>query len=517
MRESKQPYGRLTEQLHLVTETMAAAVALCSRELRYLWVSLPYAEWLGRSRDELVGRPIIEILGPEAFAKLLPHFQTVLSGQSVRYEEEVEFLGPGRRWVSATYTPTFGAGGEADGWVAVVIDIDAMKQAQEALRQSVEIARAINEATTWHDALRRVLRRLCETKHWQIGFIYIPQADDPGLIAPVVSCFREERFRPFHDLSMKQTYARGDWLPGRVYAENQTFWALDDEALASALPARAAAAAAVGLRSVAAVPVMLQGEVVAVMEIFSVHVHPLQDHLTALMDNISDQIGRVLERERATARLADIVWREQQALLHTLHDSLGQTLTAVGMLSSSLRQRLASSDADAVQTAAEIVRHTQQALDQVRLLAKRLFPLEVDAESLMTALRDLAAATEHLHGKIDVRVEGEMPKDLRDGKVATELYRIAQEAITNSVKHAQATMVRVWIDSTPAFMRLQVIDNGVGLPRPEPDDGAGLDIMRYRAASIGASLSVERGVTGGTIVSCTLRTARASRTEQAWS
>jgi PAS domain S-box-containing protein len=516
LRKSEQNHRRLAEQLRLVTETMAAPVALCSSELRYLWISRSYAEWLNRSPEDVVGRQLVEILGAEAFAKLLPRFQAVLSGQVVRYEEEVDVPGPGRRWVSATYTPTFGAGGEPDGWVAVVNDIDAMKQAQEALRQSVDIARAINEAATWHDALYEVLHRLCKTHHWQIGFIYIAHAENPELIRPVVSCFTDERFKLFHDRSIKQFYARRDWLPGRVYVESAAFGDGDAGALSGALRARSAVAVAAGLRSLAAVPVTVQGEVIAVVEVFSVQAHPLHEHLTDLMHTISDQIGRVLEREQATARMADLVWREQQALLHALHDSLGQTLTALGMLSSGLRQRLASADADAAQTATEIVRQTQQALDQVRLLAKRLFPLEVEAESLMAALRNLASATEGLHGKIHVRVDGEAPRDLRDGKVVTELYRIAQEAITNSVKHAHATMVRVWIDSTPAFTRIQVVDDGVGLPQPEPVDGAGLQIMRYRAASIGASLSVQRGMTGGTVVTCTLRTARNSRAEQTW-
>jgi len=220
------------------------------------------------------------------------------------------------------------------------------------------------------------------------------------------------------------------------------------------------------------------------------------------MQNVSDQIGRVLERERATARMADLVWREQQGLLHTLHDSLGQTLTGLGMLSAGLRQRLLATDAEMAETAAEIAGQTQLALDQVRLLAKNLFPVDVEAESLLAALRALASATTALH-KIDVRVEGELPKTLHDGKVATELYRIAQEAVTNTVKHAQAKTVTIRVEGGSGLMRLIVADDGVG--SVDPSDGAGLRIMRYRATSIGASLAVERGATRGTVVTCTLR------------
>ncbi|HEX5109228.1 MAG TPA: CheR family methyltransferase [Vicinamibacterales bacterium] len=366
-----------------------------------------------------------------------------------------------------------------------------------------DVAVAINEATTWDDALHQVLRRLCHTENWQIGFVYLPDPRQPETIVPVVSCFGDERFRSFHDLSMQHTYTRGDRLPGRVYAENKPFWAPDTEALMAAIPMRAVTATSAGLRAGVALPVAVREEVIAVLELFSAHRHPPNEQLATLMQDVGDQVGRVLERERATARMADLVWREQQDLLHTLHDSLGQTLTGVGMLSTSLCQRLAAADAETAETAAEIARQTQQALGHVRLLAKNLFPVEVEAESLTVALRDLAAATRSLH-KIDVRVAGEPPKGLHDGKIATELYRIAQEAVTNSVKHAQAKTVTIRLEGVNSLTRLQIADDGIGIPRPEPGDGAGLRIMRYRATSIGASLSVERGATGGTVVTCTL-------------
>ena len=69
---------------------------------------------------------------------------------------------------------------------------------------------------------------------------------------------------------------------------------------------------------------------------------------------------------------------------------------------------------------------------------------------------------------------------------------------------AQAKTVTIRLEGVNSLTRLQIADDGIGIPRPEPGDGAGLRIMRYRATSIGASLSVERGATGGTVVTCTL-------------
>ncbi len=125
---------RSMEQLQIVTETMSAPVTRCSRDLRYVWVSRPYAEWIGRPPDEVVGRPIVDVLGAEAVHQLRPHFDRVLTGEPVTYEEEVPFAGIGRRWVKGIYTPTFGPDGVPDGWVAVVLDIHDAKQAEQALR-----------------------------------------------------------------------------------------------------------------------------------------------------------------------------------------------------------------------------------------------------------------------------------------------------------------------------------------------------------------------------------------------
>ena len=133
---AEQEQRRAQEQLHLVTDSMPAAVTRCSRDLTYLWVSKPYADWLGRSPDDIVGRPIAEVIGQEAFDALRPYFERVLSGAKVSYDEEVNYRGLGRRWVNAVYTPTCDSRGEVDGWVAVVVDIDSRKRAEQALKEA---------------------------------------------------------------------------------------------------------------------------------------------------------------------------------------------------------------------------------------------------------------------------------------------------------------------------------------------------------------------------------------------
>jgi two-component system CheB/CheR fusion protein len=128
--------SRATEQLRIITDSMEAPVTRCTRDLRYQWVSRSYAEWLQLPSDRIVGRPIEEVIGPAAMEALRPHFQSVLAGEVVRYEEDVEFRGIGSRWIRAVYTPTRDASGAVDGWVAVVTDLQALKEAERALREA---------------------------------------------------------------------------------------------------------------------------------------------------------------------------------------------------------------------------------------------------------------------------------------------------------------------------------------------------------------------------------------------
>jgi signal transduction histidine kinase/ActR/RegA family two-component response regulator len=122
------------DQLHLITDTMSALVTRCTRDLKYSWVSKPYADWLRQSREKIIGASIESIIGRAAFEVLLPYYQSALNGETVRLELEVDYHTIGPRWVNTVYTPTFGRDGKPDGWVGVVVDIDAQKRSEEALR-----------------------------------------------------------------------------------------------------------------------------------------------------------------------------------------------------------------------------------------------------------------------------------------------------------------------------------------------------------------------------------------------
>ncbi len=121
--QTRQDLQVATQQLALLTRQIKAPLTRCSRDLRYLWVNQHYADWLRKPVDKIVGRPILDVVGKEAFQKLKPRFDQVLSGTDVDYRDTVVYDGIGQRSISAAYRPTLDAAGTVDGWVAFVQDL----------------------------------------------------------------------------------------------------------------------------------------------------------------------------------------------------------------------------------------------------------------------------------------------------------------------------------------------------------------------------------------------------------
>lgn len=146
------------QQLETITSSMEAGVTRCSRDLRYLWVSPAYARWVGLPPEDIIDRHIIEILGEDGVASIMPYVRKVLTGEPVEYEAQVPFSSLGTRWIHAAYTPTYDASGEVDGWVAVVTDTTDRKRTEEALRLSESKYHSffeyMREAVTIFEAVR---------------------------------------------------------------------------------------------------------------------------------------------------------------------------------------------------------------------------------------------------------------------------------------------------------------------------------------------------------------------------
>lgn len=119
----------------------------------------------------------------------------------------------------------------------------------------------------------------------------------------------------------------------------------------------------------------------------------------------------------------------------------------------------------------------------------------------MDALRELSSRTDEVHG-VTCAFKCEQPVEVTESYTATHLYRIAQEALTNALKHAHPRHILIALESDHGQPNLMVADDGIGFNLSEKNEGMGLKIMQYRASLIGAKLTISPVDTGGTLVAC---------------
>jgi PAS domain S-box-containing protein len=213
----------------------------------------------------------------------------------------------------------------------------------------------------------------------------------------------------------------------------------------------------------------------------------------------------ITDRKNLEREVLESAGREQQRIGRELHDSLGQELTGLSYLAKSLSQKLATGSSTHAETAQTITSGIQRALREVRSAVQGLVPVEVDASGFMIALEKLASETRSRCG-IECRIESRTPVEIGDNVLATNLYRIVQEAINNAVKHAQARQIVVRPESLGGTLVVTVADDGVGIPEAAAANGGmGLRIMRYRANVIDATLDVQTTQGRGTAVVCALK------------
>ncbi len=157
--------------------------------------------------------------------------------------------------------------------------------------------------------------------------------------------------------------------------------------------------------------------------------------LAAANKQLREEIEEVKRLEKD---LLSITERERRRIGQELHDSIGQQLTGIEFMTTVLEEKLSSKSLAEASYAAKITAHVNRARDQARDLARALHPVDLDANGLPSALKELAATTEHLFDGVSCTLRCKNFGPINDTSVAINLYRIAQEAITNAIKHGKA-------------------------------------------------------------------------------
>ena len=224
----------------------------------------------------------------------------------------------------------------------------------------------------------------------------------------------------------------------------------------------------------------------------------------AIRTDITARKREASERARLERQLIESTEREQRRIGRDLHDGLGQHLTALEMMNHALVVQLRGQAPKLEPLANEISRHIRQIVTHTRQLSHGLCPVALTADGLMNALNGLAELT-CAGGQVNCTFACPDPVMLDDLNVATQLYRIAQEAVSNAVRHSGAKHICISLARAGARLELTVEDNGKGLPPDFADRrGLGLSTMHYRARLIGANLDMASVPGSGVRFCCTL-------------
>lgn len=215
---------------------------------------------------------------------------------------------------------------------------------------------------------------------------------------------------------------------------------------------------------------------------------------------------RMLEEQRQLEEdIVSVSEHEQQRIGRDLHDGLCQHLAAIGCAARVLADDLQAQAVPAARDAVMIEESIQQAVLEARNLAHGIFPVHVDRNGLSAALSDLARVTSRLTG-VNIRVEESSEVHLDNPEFSMHLYRIAQEAVANAVRHGQAKEIIITLNLVPGSLVLQIEDDGCGISNTQKKTtgGMGLRTMRYRAQMLGSRLEIKPRTSGGTSVTCRL-------------
>ena len=415
----------------------------------------------GYTAEEACGRPISMLSPPHRVDESARLVQAVKRGELVQNFETQRLRKDGTVIeVSLTASPIRDSGGRIVGASRIARDITQRKQMESALRESEARVRAILDTAV--DAIitidgNGIIESFNKAAEGLFGY------EPEEVIGKNVSMLMPQPYRGEHD-----TYMANYMQTGRAKIIGIGREVVAQRKDGTTFPADLA-------------------------------VSEVRLHSRRLFTGI---VRDTSERKRLEREILQISDREKQKIGQDLHDSLGQLLTGIGFKSKSLQTRMQAKNVSEAQTAGQIADLVTQAIRDARSLAHGLQPVEPKPNGLVLALTELANSMSEVF-KMPCTFICDPPVELSDTAAATQLYRIAQEACNNALKHAQATHIRIELKRESGEVSLTVSDDGRGyFPGPTSRGGMGLHIMRYRAAMVGATLTVGAGAGGGTIVRC---------------
>jgi PAS domain S-box-containing protein len=458
--KKKQPAVRESEaHLQQILDTTATGLTRCSRDLRYLNANRAYAEIVCLPIDQIVGRTMLEVLGPEVFEQIRPHVERVLRGETVEYERQATLRAGPPRFLQVVYTPWKEIDGSVSGWVCSVTDVTVLRKAQEGLQESENRLRAITDnlpiAIALYDSADRVVFANQEYRR-------LAARTDR---APNGAASADYQYKKLYERTVEFRQRAREGEPGR-FTVSRDLDGEQRELEVSYVPYRDTSGAIVGV----------YGMGYDVTELRESH---------ARIRELAERLATVREDER-------------RAVAVTLHERVAQELYAA-QLSLKALERKSRGRSGILELAKELSQAIDQSIEDVRNLTDQMYPTSLVHLPLWEALELLSRQVGKASGiRVTVDLRPAFPQ--LQTEASALFFRAAQEALANVVRHAGASSVTIGLEADAERIAMIVADDGKGVAPVDLRKPGSLGLLgiRERFASAGGGLTVERGSPRGT-------------------
>lgn len=458
----------------------------------------------GLKPEQAQGKDWIKAVHPDDRERIMSGWNEAVS-RSDSSNAEFRFLRPDGVviWVYGNAIQLRNASDQLVGYIGTVVDITERKQAETALHQAKD---ELVKANEWLE--KRVRERTVDLIQTNTALQdEIAARKQAELVHTQLAAIVESSSDAILSKTLEGIIT--SWNKGAEKMLGHTANEIVGRSVATIIPADCGDELALMLESIQ------REEAVEPFETVRVRKDGRLVHVSLTLSPIKDEAGRVMgvsaimqdisERKRLEAEILQVSEREQRRIAEDLHDGVGQQLGGISCLSDVLKKNLAEQASPEAEAAAKISRLLTATMAQTRSLARGLHPVAPEANGLMSALEDMATRVSDLF-KVSCQFACAQPVLIEDNTMATHLYRIAQEAVTNSFKHGKAQQIKIELSSTPKRIILAVNDDGVGFKRSERrSKGLGLRIMNHRAGMIGGNFVIQKKAGGGTVAVCTVQ------------
>ena len=422
---------------------------------------------------------------------------------TAQYDEEYRVVRPdgSLRWVHDRAFPVKNEAGAVECIVGIAEDITERKRTEQLLQAERDMGMALSSTSELGQALQRVLETAAQLEGIECGAVYLldPESGELRLKAHLgLSGAFVERVAHYPAGATEARLAsagRGLFLArDQIPRSPKELWGGE------------------GFRALALVPIQRAGTALGLLNLASWRQDEIAPGARVGIEMIASQVAGAVARiqaeeslRRIQRQILEISDREQARIGQDIHDGLCQQLIGAALSANSLAQALSREPRPEAALARKICGLLDESITESRRVCRGLYPVRLSTQGLVPALDDLAGTVNERH-PIRCVFEADDQSPRCDLTTAIHLYRIAQEAVNNALKHSGARHLGIRLTMAEGSLTLVVKDDGKGMSRPAVSNagsGMGLHIMEYRTRLIGGVLQLETGP-GGTVVSCRL-------------